>query len=1759
MRALFTSSLPRQLKLKRLVFISCFLFLQLVSITGYSQVATYYTFSQGTVATNPASTSTANVIIGAWWDDDVANFSFPGGFTFNFNGTNYTSCYVNSNGYITFGNTAPGGANYAPINSNAGYAGAFGAFADDLADDSNAPITYNMTGTSPNRVLSIVWLKSSRYNAWLNTLFDPENGIYFSINLYETSNIIEVAYGNCTMVNYAENVQVGLRGANNSDFNHRRLTTNVAWLNNTTAATGNGQGVNSKNNAKPSNLYTYFRWTPNCIPPVITSVTVNNPTTCGGTGSLVINGTGLSGNYTVSYTSSLAGPVTTGSIAAVGNTITVSGLAPATYTNVSIKAAAATCSSNVLAGPYTISNPTAPSVTSVTGTNPTTCGGSDGKLVINGTSLSGNYTVTYTSSISGVVTTGAIAAVANTVTVTGLPAASYSNISIKSATTLCTSNIFAGPVVLTNPTAPSITSLSSTNPTTCGGSNGTITITAASLTGSYTVTYTSSITGVVTTAAIAAVGNTVTITGLPAATYTNFSIKSSTTLCNSNVLAGPVVLTDPATPVITSLSPVDPSTCSGSNGTITINATSLSGSYTVTYTSSIAGLVTTAAIAAVGNTVTITGLPAATYSNFSIKSATTLCNSNTLAGPVVLTDPAPPVITTLSTTNTTTCSGSDGTLIITGTSLSGSYIVTYTSSLAGLVITSAIASVGNTVTVSGLPAATYSSVSIQSATTLCVSNVLPGPVVISDPAPPVIGGTSSINPSTCSGTDGSITLSGLNASTAYTLSYNNNPQPIVTDGLGNYTISNLPAGIYSNIYVVRFSCTSNTVGPVVLTDPAPPVISGAVATGTTSCGGSDGSIIISGLQPATAYTLSYNNNPQAIVTDAAGNYTISNLSSGSYNNIYVVRFSCTSNTIGTVVVTDPTPPAITGTTSAGPGTCLGSDGYIVLQGLLPLTNYNVSYSDGVTTFTPSITSDAAGNVTIPNLSAGIYNAINVTINNCTSNSVGPVSLSDPAAPVVTASTNAPICEGQTLVLMSDVTLNGNPAVAQSYSWTGPAFVTANTQANPTVANAPATATGTYTVTATIANCTSAPFTLPVTVYAAPAVPSFSANTPLCSGNDLHLDVAGADPSLIYIWTGPGLATPDTNTNVVISNAQVSASGVYDLKVVNPFGCGLLAPSTINVVVNQTPSAPVPNDAIYCQFEAPVALSATPSGNPNDVLNWYTTPTGGIGTTTAPIPSTASPGTFTWYVSETSQPGCEGARALQTVYVKPKPAAPTTTTPAFTYCQFDNGAVPLVATGDSLQWYTTPTGGTGSFTAPVPTTNTPGVTTWYVSQTKLACESDRLAITVTIVQKPQPPVTKDLTYCQYDSSVALTAVGDSLKWYNSSLGGVPLSAAPVPSTAVADTTTWYVSQTVNGCESDLAPITVIVFYKPTAGVITSRDELCQLDTLLVSYVGNGSNTTTYSWTWPTGSVVVNGTGQGPYVVRFNAIGTFDIGLIASENGCASPLATHRVTVKQTPSVNIGLRNNIVCTDDPAYLEVKDVDMEIQNYAWDLGGAHTSDGSTVADGHGPYYISWSQAGSYMVSLAVTAKNGCASKDTETIVVHERPEARISGGVSSDICAGEDVELSASVNNNKYTYKWLPAQLFDYDYNLPIVKVHADKTAMVTLEVTNEYGCTSMDSVKLNTKPCCELYLPDAFSPNGDGKNDLFRILNPGRHKLESLKVFNRFGQEVFTTSNENDGWNGSYNGVAQEIGTYQYMVKYKCDGKDTYIKGDVTLVR
>ncbi|MFD2163133.1 FG-GAP-like repeat-containing protein [Paradesertivirga mongoliensis] len=148
---------------------------------------------------------------------------------------------------------------------------------------------------------------------------------------------------------------------------------------------------------------------------------------------------------------------------------------------------------------------------------------------------------------------------------------------------------------------------------------------------------------------------------------------------------------------------------------------------------------------------------------------------------------------------------------------------------------------------------------------------------------------------------------------------------------------------------------------------------------------------------------------------------------------------------------------------------------------------------------------------------------------------------------------------------------------------------------------------------------------------------------------------------------------------------------------------------------------------------------------------------------------------------------------------------------------DKPASPLTAIKSAipgtLRWYTSPEFGSWSYQAPVPSTSQTGTTDYYVSEIVfMNLESKRAKITVTVGNPPSAPlVSSSRTYCQGAGAPRLTATGTNLLWYTQpGPGFAPLPEAPVPSTAVAGTMTYYVSQTnENGCESPKASITVTV--------------------------------------------------------------------------------------------------------------------------------------------------------------------------------------------------------------------------------------------------------------------------------------------------------------------------------------------------------------
>src|SRR6185312_243087 len=117
----------------------------------------------------------------------------------------------------------------------------------------------------------------------------------------------------------------------------------------------------------------------------------------------------------------------------------------------------------------------------------------------------------------------------------------------------------------------------------------------------------------------------------------------------------------------------------------------------------------------------------------------------------------------------------------------------------------------------------------------------------------------------------------------------------------------------------------------------------------------------------------------------------------------------------------------------------------------------------------------------------------------------------------------------------------------------------------------------------------------------------------------------------------------------------------------------------------------------------------------------------------------------------------------------------------------------------------------------------------------------------------------------------------------------------------------------------------------------------------------------------------------------------------------------------------------------------------------------------------------------------------------------------------------------------------------------------TGNIYLTVRDQYNCIGRDSIMINTQPCCDIFLPDAFTPNGDGRNDVFKIITVGHHPLKVFEIVNRYGQVVFRSNVETEGWDGKVHGIPQEMGTYFYYINYTCNGKTIEKKGDVTLVR
>lgn len=184
-----------------------------------------------------------------------------------------------------------------------------------------------------------------------------------------------------------------------------------------------------------------------------------------------------------------------------------------------------------------------------------------------------------------------------------------------------------------------------------------------------------------------------------------------------------------------------------------------------------------------------------------------------------------------------------------------------------------------------------------------------------------------------------------------------------------------------------------------------------------------------------------------------------------------------------------------------------------------------------------------------------------------------------------------------------------------------------------------------------------------------------------------------------------------------------------------------------------------------------------------------------------------------------------------------------------------------------------------------------------------------------------------------------------------------------------------------------------------------------------------------------------------------------------------------------------------------------------------------------------------------------HGCLDTLMTSVLVHDKPIITASPA-DTTIKYGKNLLLHAT---GGYFYSWSPTSTLNDSYSPTPLATPKEPTAYVVLG-TNEYGCRSTDTCMVNIDYRESTMIPNAFSPNGDGNNDVFKVQNLHFRKLLAFMVFDRWGKKVFETSNPDIGWDGTYKGKPVDAGVFNYYIKlgYADDMEETF-KGDLTLIR
>lgn len=401
---------------------------------------------------------------------------------------------------------------------------------------------------------------------------------------------------------------------------------------------------------------------------------------------------------------------------------------------------------------------------------------------------------------------------------------------------------------------------------------------------------------------------------------------------------------------------------------------------------------------------------------------------------------------------------------------------------------------------------------------------------------------------------------------------------------------------------------------------------------------------------------------------------------------------------------------------------------------------------------------------------------------------------------------------------------------------------------------------------------------------------------------------------------------------------------------------------------------------------------------------------------------------------------------------------------------------------------------------------------------------------------------DTLICSIDSLPLIVQSTGTYSW-------TPLYNIINPTTAnpvvyPKDTTVYTITVQDKGCV-DSATVTVNVLDFVTVK-LSADTGICKTDTITLQPV---SYALRYLWTESgNGNTLSSYTVKNPQAYP-TATTTYYVTANLGKCQDASQITVH---VSPYPTAYAGI-DTTICFGSTARLNGSTTGSA---YYWSPASSLLNS-NTLQPTAGP-----SQTTSYILTATDTLY--CPKPVSDKVVVTVIPPIQVNAGNDTVIVIGQPLQLQATANNTTVSYTWSPNLYMNndtiYDPIVTITSSYVD-SIIYTVTATTPEGCTGYDDIKVivfKTNP--DIFIPTGFTPNGDGRNDVLKPTLVGIKQFDFFRVYNRWGQLLYTTNEIGKGWDGRISGVLQDNGTYVFTAQgIDYLGNTIFKKGTVVLIK